>query len=86
MALTIGTLERPLSSRETDVLKRGALGHPIKVIASDLCITPKSVENIRGRIHDKLEVNSCTQSVVKALLLGLITLDELAAGYRHAFE
>jgi FixJ family two-component response regulator len=62
---------RVLTSREREVLQQLALGHPNKIIAYELGISPRTVENHRARLMDKLQVESVADLIKIALLGGL---------------
>ena len=47
-----------LSEREREVLKLIALGHTAREVASELDLSPKTVETYRARIMEKLNLNT----------------------------
>jgi two-component system response regulator FixJ len=61
-----------LTARECDVLKRLALGRTSKGIAGDLGISPRTVENHRAHIMEKLGMHKLPQVVRFALSAGLL--------------
>jgi DNA-binding NarL/FixJ family response regulator len=63
-----------LSEREKEILLLLAEGATSKEIAVALGLQPKTVENHRSRILDKLEVVNSAAAVRTALLRGIITL------------
>jgi LuxR family maltose regulon positive regulatory protein len=64
----------PLTPRELEVLQLIAAGDSNQTIADKLFITLSAVKKHTGNIFKKLNVNSRTQAVVRARLLGLISL------------
>ena len=67
-------LQDPLTPRELEVLQLLALGHTNPQIGKELVISLGTVKNHVEHIRAKLETSDRTQSVVRALELGLITL------------
>lgn len=67
-------LANPLTSRELEVLQLVALGHTNRKIAEELVISLGTVKNHLEHVRAKLETSDRTQSVVRALELGLIAL------------
>jgi DNA-binding NarL/FixJ family response regulator len=65
----------PLSDRELDVLRLAGRGLTNKAIARDLRISDRTVQGHLASIYGKLQVSSRTQAVMKAALLGWITID-----------
>lgn len=61
-----------LTARECDVLKGLALGRTSKGIANDLGISPRTVENHRAHIMEKLGMHKLSQVVRFALSAGLL--------------
>jgi FixJ family two-component response regulator len=57
-----------LTPREREVMELVAVGKPNKIIADDLGISPKTVEIHRGRVMEKLKVNSVAELVRLNLL------------------
>lgn len=60
-----------LSSRERDVLNGLIAGHPNKVIASDLAISPRTVEIYRANVMTKMQASSLSELVRMAITAGL---------------
>lgn len=66
-----------LTSREMQVLRGVAKGHPTKRLAKDLGLAVPSVETHLRNIFKKLAVNNRGEAVSHALKLGLISLSDL---------
>jgi len=64
-----------LSARETDVLRGLIEGHPNKVIAHELSLSPRTVEIYRANLMDKLDVRSLSEALRIAFAAGLVTAD-----------
>ncbi len=64
------TTAKPLSARETEVLRLIAWGHSNKEIAASLGISVKTVEYHKTRFMEKLDLRSRTDIVRYALLQG----------------
>lgn len=62
-----------LSLRETEVLRLIALGHTSTEIASQLGLSPRTIETHRARIHRKLNLRTRAELVRYALRCGLLT-------------
>ena len=62
----------PLSSREREVLQLVAEGFTGRQIAARLDLSPKTVENHRARIMDKVGIRTTAGLVRYALKLGLV--------------
>jgi two-component system response regulator NreC len=62
-----------LSLRETEVLRLIALGHTSVEIASQLGLSPRTIETHRARIHRKLNLRTRAELVRYALRCGLLT-------------
>jgi two-component system response regulator FixJ len=60
-----------LTPRESDVLRQIVAGHPNKVIAHNLGISPKTVELHRARVMEKTESRSVSQLIRIAVHGGL---------------
>jgi DNA-binding NarL/FixJ family response regulator len=75
LAAEIGQPERPLherlSDREYAVLRRLVAGQGIKDIATDLCLSPKTVSTYHTRIWEKLGVHNDAEMIRYALEQGL---------------
>jgi DNA-binding NarL/FixJ family response regulator len=67
-----GTLPKPLTPREAEVLGHLARGEPNRQIAHELHVSLSTVKRHVERIIFKLEVSDRTQAAVKALELGLL--------------
>ncbi len=65
-----------LTSREREVLILAAKGLTNRGIGQSLGISDRTVQGHLANIYAKLQVNSRTEAVTKALQLGLITLPE----------
>jgi DNA-binding NarL/FixJ family response regulator len=61
-----------LSRREGEILASIAEGKSVKQTARDLGISPKTVENLQGRLFRKLEARNRAQAVARAHALGLL--------------
>lgn len=66
---------RRLTSREEQILRLLAGGHSSKAIADKLFISPKTVENHRTNILEKLDLHSTMDLVRYAVRVGLIDPD-----------
>jgi DNA-binding NarL/FixJ family response regulator len=66
-----------LRPRETEVLRAVARGMSNKEIASELCISERTVQSHMVRIFQKLQVSSRTEAVLRALREGWVILDDL---------
>ena len=71
---TIAVDERDLSERETDVLRRLALGHTNTEIAGQLDLSVRTIESHRARIQQKLSLSTRAELVRHALDRGLLDL------------
>lgn len=67
-----------LTRREQQVLRLLAQGKPPAVIATDLFISKKTVENHRGNILGKLGLANLAELVRYAVRLGIVDLDDEA--------
>jgi DNA-binding NarL/FixJ family response regulator len=61
-----------LSRREAEILSSIADGKAVKQTARDLGISPKTVENLQGRLFRKLGARNRSQAVARAHALGLL--------------
>ena len=61
-----------LSARELEVLRGLVQGMPNKSIAYDLGISPRTVENHRARVMDKMNARSFSELVRLALAAGVV--------------
>jgi NarL family two-component system response regulator LiaR len=66
-----------LTARETDVLRRVALGLSNKEIAAALAVGEETVKTHVTHVLAKLQVENRAQAIVQALKRGLVSLDEL---------
>ncbi len=64
-----------LTAREQEILRLLAEGMSAREIAEKLCISPKTVENHRSNIMNKLDLHSTLELVRYAARLGLIDMD-----------
>lgn len=60
-----------LTARERDVLDHLVIGHPNKVIAYELGISPRTVEIHRARVMEKMQARSLSHLVRMALKAGV---------------
>jgi DNA-binding NarL/FixJ family response regulator len=72
---SVDTRYESLTSREQQVLRLLAEGLSAKEIAEKLFISPKTVENHRTNIMNKLDIHSTMELVRYAAKLGLIDVD-----------
>ena len=61
-----------LSPRETEVLRQIATGATVRDIAADLSLAPKTVENQKYRMMDKLQIRNTAELTRYAIRIGLI--------------
>lgn len=61
-----------LSRREREILTSIAEGNAVKQTARQLGISPKTVENLQGRLFRKLSARNRAQAVARAHALGLL--------------
>lgn len=66
-----------LTSRELDVLRVASRGVSNKQIASELDLSPRTVQVHLGHVFRKLDVASRTEAVIEALRHGLVRLEDL---------
>lgn len=71
---TAGRRVDPLTDREREVLKLIAEGYSCRELATQLGIKPKTAENYRTRIADKLDIRTTAGLVRYALRIGLTPL------------
>ncbi len=64
-----------LSERELQITLMVTRGEEVKLIAEQLCISPKTVNSYRYRVFEKLDVHNDVQLTHLALLHGLITVN-----------
>ena len=65
----------PLTEREEEVLALVGKGHTNKAIGVQLGISDRTVQGHLARIYSKLDVNSRTEAVTRAIALGWLTVD-----------
>jgi DNA-binding NarL/FixJ family response regulator len=73
---SIASLLEPLSDREMEVLRQVAHDRENKEVARILGISDRTVQQHLANIYGKLQVNSRTGAVLRALRMGWITLEE----------
>jgi len=61
-----------LTPREREVMDQLVLGHPNKVIAARLNISPRTVEIHRARVMEKMQARSLSELVRMALAIGVV--------------
>lgn len=66
-----------LSARELEVMTLAAKGLTNNQIGSDLSLSPRTVQTHLRNIFTRLNVGSRTEAVVKAIQLGLVSIDEI---------
>jgi DNA-binding NarL/FixJ family response regulator len=66
-----------LSDREIEVLRLATRGLSNQEIASELCLSLRTVQAHLGHIFNKLQVSSRTEAVVRALKEGWVTLEDI---------
>ena len=76
MLQAAGAIEA-LTARETEVLRRVALGLSNKEIAAALAVGEETVKTHVTHVLSKLQVENRAQAIVQALKRGLVSLDEL---------
>ena len=59
-----------LTPRETDVMRQMVIGHPNKIIAYNLSMSPRTVEIHRGRVMQKTSAESLSHLVRLAIKAG----------------
>ena len=64
-----------LSDREMEVLTLAAKGQTNRTIAQQLAISDRTVQGHIARIFEKMQANSRTEAVMKAVSMGLIPPD-----------
>lgn len=60
-----------LSKRERQIMKMVVAGETSKVIAAHLGVSPKTVENHRVRLRNKMDAQSLADLILKARILGI---------------
>ncbi len=71
------TIRGPLTAREREMLRLVAAGMSNKEIAEKLCLSLRTVKAHLSNIFNKMNVASRSEALVKALKVGLITLDDI---------
>jgi len=69
------SLTQNLSDREMEVLTLAAKGKTNRAIATELSISDRTVQGHFARIFEKIQANSRTEAVMKAVSMGLIPPD-----------
>ena len=67
----VSTRIEGLTPRERDVLEQLVVGHPNKIIAHELSISPRTVEIHRANLMKKMDADSLSHLVRMALAAGL---------------
>ncbi|MFQ5401303.1 MAG: response regulator [Anaerolineae bacterium] len=65
----------PLTDRETEVLALAGKGYTNKAIGVQLGISDRTVQGHLAKCYNKLQASSRTEAVMRAVSLGLITVD-----------
>ncbi|MDT8304532.1 MAG: response regulator transcription factor [Anaerolineae bacterium] len=65
----------PLTERETEVLQLTALGYTNKAVGMQLGISDRTVQGHLAKIYGKLDANSRTEAVMRAVSLGWLDPD-----------
>jgi two-component system response regulator NreC len=73
-ALHSSATDGVLSAREAEILRLIAFGHTSAEIARRLCLSPRTIETHRARIHSKLELGTRSELVSYALTQGLLSV------------
>lgn len=68
------TLDLPLSNKEIDILQCVAAGYSNKTISEKMFMSTRSVEYQLTKIYKKLESNSRSEAISKAISFGLIQI------------
>jgi len=69
-----------LSDREFDVLRYTAMGKPVKQIAQELALSPKTVSTYRRRVLDKLKLDSQAEAIRYAVNHGIVPDSDAEVG------
>lgn len=67
--------QEPLTDRQVEILQMVANGSATKQVARDLGITQKTVHNHYNSIYRKLDSQSLTHAVLRAVRMGIVQLD-----------
>lgn len=67
----------PPTDRELEILRLAAAGLPNKAIASQLALSPRTIQLHLAHIFEKMNVASRTEAVVGALKRGWLRLEEI---------
>jgi DNA-binding NarL/FixJ family response regulator len=78
---TEGPPHEALSDREFDVLKYTALGKPVKQIALELGLSPKTVSTYRRRVLDKLKLATQAEAIRYAVMHGIVPKEDDAGSH-----
>jgi len=73
-----GRTDSPLTDRELEVLLLAAKGQSNREIATNLSVSPRTVQSHLGNMFEKLNVASRTQAVITGLRNGWLNLEELS--------
>lgn len=74
----IATPFESLSNREMDILLLMAKGKSIKEISKLLHLSPKTISTYKGRIYEKLNINTSMELFLLAIKYGLINLENVS--------
>lgn len=66
-----------LNHRQVNILKLISKGMTDKAISVETGLSFATIQYHKKNIYRKLGVNSCTEAVIKALKLNLISLDQI---------
>ncbi len=75
-AAAVQTNIAKLTPREREVLEQVALGHPNKIVAYNLGISPRTVEIHRARVIEKLSARNLSHLVRMAITAGIVGTDD----------
>jgi DNA-binding NarL/FixJ family response regulator len=71
-AVALDMVYEPLSERELEVLALAARGYTNKAISTQLFISDRTVQGHLAHVYAKLQANTRTEAVMRAVSLGLI--------------
>jgi DNA-binding NarL/FixJ family response regulator len=71
-AVALATVYEPLSERELEVLALAAKGYTNKAISAQLFISDRTVQGHLAHVYAKLQANTRTEAVMRAVALGLL--------------